>query len=169
MRPLLLAMDGGSQSTKATVFDSSGRVHAQASAPLLPYALGEDGSVVHPADDLWDSVSAACRSVMALVDAPQSIVAVGLCGIRCCRAMIGGDHRLTEPVLSWMDPRVDQPVAELDPALSMIAASSGYLTLRLTGERRDSAGAYEGMWPIDNTAGQWSAHDEDYERTGMPR
>ncbi|MGB3684626.1 MAG: FGGY-family carbohydrate kinase [Ornithinimicrobium sp.] len=168
MTPLLLAIDGGSQSTKVTVFDARGGVHTQGSAALRPYALGSDGEVVHPGDDLWDSVAAACRVAMGQLPSPESVVAIGLCGIRFCRAMVGADHTLVEPVLSWMDARVGERVGALDPAVATIAASSGYLTLRLTGQRRDSAAAYEGMWPIDQTTGDWSADDAAFQRTGMP-
>ncbi len=169
MRPLLLAIDGGSQSTKVTVFDAGGDVRAQGSAPLRPYVLGAAGEVVHPEDDLWDSVAAACRPVMAQLSGVGSIVAIGLCGIRFCRALIGADHSLVEPVLSWMDARVGEPVGVLDPQVATIAASSGYLTLRLTGQRSDSSAAYEGMWPIDQSAGDWSGDAVDFDRTGMPR
>ncbi|MGB3827861.1 MAG: FGGY-family carbohydrate kinase, partial [Ornithinimicrobium sp.] len=132
-------------------------------------------------DDLWDSLCTASRLAMAdLADAPvqpgapaamatpQDIVAIGLCSIRYCRAYVDASGHLTEPVLSWMDARVSRPPEDLDPRVVTIAAASGYLTQRLTGQRRDSAAAYKGMWPIDEHALAWSEDEEDFHRTGMP-
>ncbi len=73
---------------------------------------------MHPDDDLWDSLAAAAREALASFagEPGGTWSAVGLCGIRSCRAMLDGDGRLTEPVLSWMDARVSQPLPEVDPA-----------------------------------------------------
>ncbi|MGB3829876.1 MAG: hypothetical protein WA962_13985, partial [Ornithinimicrobium sp.] len=88
---LILAIDGGSQSTKVTIFDAHGMVLGQGRAPLRPYVLGPQDQAVHPDDDLWDSLCTASRLAMAdLADAPvqpgapaamatpQDIVAIGL-------------------------------------------------------------------------------------------
>ena len=54
-----LAIDSGSQSTKVSVVDEAGTVHASAAAPLRPYELGPGGRAVHPDDDLWDALAVA--------------------------------------------------------------------------------------------------------------
>lgn len=166
----VLAIDGGSQSTKVTIFDAAGAVHAHGRAPLRPYLLGRDGRAVHPDDDLWDSLVTACRAALEdYGDDPRQILAVGLCSIRYCRALLDESGLLTEPVLSWMDARVSEPAHDLDPRVATIAAASGYLTTRLTGQRRDSAAAYKGMWPIDDDGLGWSSDPDDFTRTGMPK
>ncbi len=167
---LILAIDGGSQSTKVTIFDSTGVVQGQGRAPLRPSALGAGGSVVHPDDDLWDSLCAAIRRALGdAAVAGDAIDALGLCSIRYCRAMLDETGALAEPVLSWMDDRVSAPVRDLDPKVATIASAAGYLTVRLTGQRRDSAAAYKGMWPIAEDGLSWSEVDEDFASTGMPR
>lgn len=170
---LILAIDGGSHSTKVTIFDAGGAIRAQGRAPLRPYVLTPDGRAVHPDDDLWDSLCVASRA--ALVDlaaqhagSSDDIVAIGLCSIRYCRSLMDSSGRLTEPVLSWMDTRVSDPARDLDPQVATIASASGYLTLRVTGQRRDSAAAYKGMWPIDAAGRAWSRDSGDFDRTGMP-
>lgn len=171
MTDLFLAIDGGSQSTKASVIDQFGTVVAAAAVPLRPYELGPDGEAVHPDDDLWDTLVAATREVLVRLVAaggdPAAIVAVGLCGIRFCRSLIGADGRLVEPVLSWMDTRVSRPLADVPAGTSLVASAGGYLAVRLTGERRDSAASYQGMWPIDPLARQWSQDPDEVTRTGM--
>ena len=165
----LLAVDGGSQSTKVTVVDETGRVHASGRVALRPYDLGPDGRAVHPDDDLWDSLVGACReSLAAFPGSPEEIAAVGLCGIRSCRALLDAGGRLTEPLLSWMDPRVARRLPAVGPEVATVTSAGGYLTVRLTGRRRDSAAAYAGMWPLDPATGRWSSDPAEADRTGLP-
>ncbi|CAI9401631.1 FGGY-family carbohydrate kinase [Nocardioides sp. T2.26MG-1] len=172
MTDLFLAIDGGSQSTKVSVIDQLGVVHASASVPLRPYELGPNGRAVHPDDDLWDTLVGAARAALASFAAAggetSGIVAVGLCGIRFCRALVGSDGRLVEPVLSWMDARVSRPLSPVPAEVTLVASAGGYLAARLTGVRRDSAASYQGMWPIDPATRQWSTAPTELDRTGMP-
>ncbi|MFD4643424.1 FGGY-family carbohydrate kinase [Lentzea sp. NPDC058436] len=164
----LIAIDNGSQSTKVSIVDEVGRVHASAQRPLRPYAHPEPGQVVHPGDDVWDSIAEACTEAMQrFTGAPGEIAGVGLCTIRFCRALMDGNG-LAEPLLSWMDDRLARPQWN-DPAIRYVTTSSGYVTLRLTGERRDTAGNYEGMWPIDHETWRWPDSSPSYADTGMRR
>ena len=168
MTPHFLAIDGGSQGAKVSIVDGAGRVQAAARVPLQPYELGPGGRAVHPGDDLWETVAQACRAALAsFAGQRHDIAAVGLCGIRSCRVLIGADGRLTEPALSWMDERVSQPVGELDPDVATVASAGGYLTIRLTGNRRDSAANYDGIWPIDIERRQWSSDPALLARLGV--
>jgi sugar (pentulose or hexulose) kinase len=170
MRPYLLAIDNGSQSTKVTIFDARGRALASASRRLEPYDTSVPGHAVHPGDDIWDSIREACRAVMAGFDAdPADIVAVGLCTIRFCRALLDADGGLAEPVLSWMDERVARPYQPANPLTRYITTSSGYITHRLTGRFTDTAANYEGLWPIDHDTAAWSDDPAANAATGMPR
>jgi len=164
-----LAIDNGSQSTKVSIVDDHGEVHGFAQHPLRPYDTRE-GRVVHPGDDVWESIQAATRSALArFTPGARAIAAVGLCTIRFCRALMDENGFLTEPLLSWMDPRVGRPFDPSASAARYVATSSGYVAHRLTGRFVDAAGNYQGMWPIDQDTWRWSDHDEDYRRTGMPR
>jgi len=99
MTPYLLAIDNGSQSTKVTIFDVRGRALAAASRRLRPYDTSVPGRAVHPGDDIWDSIAGACRDVMArFAGDPADIVAVGLCTIRFCRALLTAGGDLAEEV-----------------------------------------------------------------------
>ncbi len=167
----VLSIDNGSQSTKVSVIDQYGVVHASGRQPLRPSVSPVPGQVVHPDDDLWDSVQQACRvAVAAFQGRPETIEAVGLCTIRYCRAMLDDHGRLLQPVLSWMDERVSRPY---DPAggepAAYVTTSSGYIGHRLTGEFRDAAANYQGVWPIDQSTTQWSGDRMQFERTGMRR
>jgi xylulokinase len=167
MTPYLLAIDNGSQSTKVTIFDARGQAVASASRRLRPYDTSVPGHAVHPGDDLWDSIQHACRDAMAQFSG-EGIVAVGLCTIRFCRALLAADGSLTEPVLSWMDERVARPYEAASRA-RYVTTSSGYITHRLTGQFTDTAANYEGVWPIDHDTAAWSRDPARYAATGMPR
>ncbi|HZE40308.1 MAG TPA: FGGY-family carbohydrate kinase [Stackebrandtia sp.] len=169
MTAYVLAVDGGSQSTKVSVVDGAGVVHVSAAVPLRPYALGPGGRAVHPDDDLWDTLVEASRRALDRFDgAAGDIVAVGLCGIRFCRAMLDARGRLSEPVLSWMDARTSRPVRSLDPEVDLVCGAGGYLAVRLTGERRDSAASYQGTWPLDPRTRRWSEDPAELARSGLP-
>jgi xylulokinase len=170
MRPYLLAIDNGSQSTKVTIFDSRGQALASARRRLKPYDTSVPGHAIHPGDDIWDSIQEACRDVTARFSGdPADIAAVGLCTIRFCRALLAADGSLTEPVLSWMDARVSRPYEPSNPLTRYVTTSSGYITHRLTGQFVDAAANYQGVWPIDQDTATWSSDPAAYAATGMPR
>src|SRR5271156_386644 len=170
MKPYLLAIDNGSQSSKVTVFDARGQALASASRRLKPYDISVPGHAVHPGDDIWDSIRLACRDAMAAFPGdPADIVAVGLCTIRFCRALLTADGSLAEPVLSWMDERVARPYEPGSPPARYVTTSSGYITHRLTGQFVDTAANYEGVWPIDHDTAAWSSDPAAYAATGMAR
>lgn len=170
MMRYVLAVDNGSQSTKVSIVDERGRVHAQAQRPLQPSVHPAVGHVVHPGDDVWDSIKVACREALSRFPGDlRDIGAVGLCTIRFCRAVLTGDGSLAEPLLSWMDERVSLPFSGHNPAARYLTSSSGYITHRLTGNRVDTAGNYQGVWPMDHATWRWSTDQSVYAATGMPR
>lgn len=163
----VVAVDNGSQSTKVLVIDQGGVVHASAQRRLLPYRTPEPGRVVHPGDDVWESIVESCAEAMAAFRGdPAQIVGLGLCTIRFCRALLDADGRLAEPMLSWMDERVSRPHVQR-PGVAFVTTSSGYITHRLTGERRDAAANHQGVWPIDQRTRRWSEDRAAYEATGI--
>ena len=169
MTVYLVAIDNGSQSTKVSIVDETGTVHASARRPLRPYAHPGPGRVVHPDDDVWDSIASTCAEAMRGFTGDVSLIAgVGLCTIRFCRALLDDGGRLHEPVLSWMDDRLAR-AQDPDPAIRHVTTSSGYATFRMTGRLRDTAGNYQGVWPIDHTTWRWSTDPARYAETGMSR
>jgi xylulokinase len=166
----LLAIDNGSQSTKVTIFDVRGRARASASRRLKPYDTSVPGHAVHPGDDIWDSIQHACRAVMAQFDGDRAdILAVGLCTIRFCRALLAADGSLAEPVLSWMDERVSRAYEPTNPLTRYVTTSSGYITHRLTGLLTDAAANYQGAWPIDQDTATWPDDPAAYASAGLTR
>lgn len=168
---LLVGIDLGTQSAKVMVVEATGELLATGQRRLRPLARPAPGRAEHPDDDLWDALGAACREALQELTArgrrSGDIVGVGLCGIRSCRALVRADGSLAAPVLSWMDARAagrHQPSENV----RWVTASSGYLTHRMTGVMRDSAAAYDGVWPVDAENRRWLPEEIAVERAGMP-
>ncbi len=53
--------------------------------------------------------------------------------------------------------------------MATACSATGYLNRRLTGERRDGAAAYEGPWPVDPVARDWSGDPAAYDASGLSR
>ncbi|MBT8115565.1 MAG: sugar kinase [Arenicella sp.] len=164
-----IGLDGGTQSTKVFIFDLQGNIVCQARQELQPLNMPEHGVAEHPDDDLWHSTVSACRSAMTkFPHNPQLIHGIGVCTIRCCRALLKADGSLAAPVLNWMDQRLSQPYSGGNPEVRYVTTSSGYITHRLTGHFKDTASNYEGMWPIDKNHWQWSTDPEVLANFNIP-
>ena len=173
-QPLLVGIDCGSQSAKVVVADASGNVVASGQQLLRPNERPRHGVVVHPDDDLWDAICAASRLAMQRLGAagrsPSEIVGVGICPIRCCKAMLRADGSLYEPVISWMDDRAYQPYMPSDPECAIATTASGYIAHRCTGQLRDTAANNILLqWPIDSDTWQWSDDPQLYREFNVRR
>ncbi len=169
--PYVMGIDCGTQSAKVVVYDASGNVAGRGTQSLRPMERPSPGVAVHPDDDLWTSIGAACRAAVADFAGDRSkIVAVGLCPIRCCKAMLRSDGSLVEPVISWMDERAYQPYVSTDPAMVYATTASGYLGHRLTGAFNDAAANNIALqWPIDTDRWEWSDDQALYAPFGVTR
>lgn len=166
----IIGIDEGSQSAKVLIFDLLGNIVCEDKQALKPYNLPEPGKVEHPNDDWWDAICMGAKKCMGkFTGNKEDILGIGLCTIRYCRAYLTEDGLLAQPALSWMDVRVSQPYEHKNPDIKYIVASSGYITYRLTGEKKDTVANYEGGWPIDVDKWKWSDNEEDYVNTGMQR
>ncbi len=166
----VIGLDGGTQSTKVVIFDLEGNLVSQGKKDLQPMHMPKPGVAEHPGDDLWDSIVAACHQAMEHFSGDTcSILGIGLCTIRCCRACLKEDGGLASPVLNWMDLRLAYPYEHKDPQVRYVTTTSGYITHRFTGQFKDTAANYEGMWPIDKDTWQWSEDPEIIKSYNVPR
>ncbi|HXW80435.1 MAG TPA: FGGY-family carbohydrate kinase [Acidimicrobiales bacterium] len=170
MTRYLIGIDNGSQSTKVSVFDEHGAVICEGRHALRPGDTPRPGIVEHPEDDLWFSVGVASRRAMRAFPGDfTEIAGVGLCTIRFCRALLKEDGALASPVMSWMDERVSRPYEHSAEDVRYVTTSSGYISHRLTGQFKDTAANYQGMWPISTDRWEWLRGDEGFASYGIPR
>ena len=160
-KEFIIGLDGGTQSTKVVIFDLQGRVICQGKKDLQSMHMPKAGVAEHPGDDLWDTIVAASREALDRFPGDiNAIIGVGLCTIRCCRTCLKEDGSLASPVLSWMDLRLSRPYEHDNLQVRYVTTTSGYITHRFTGQFKDTAANYEGMWPIDKNTWQWSQNPE---------
>jgi glycerol kinase len=77
--PLLLAIDQGTTSTRAMLFDAMGRVRHMAQAELTQH-YPQPGWVEQDPEEIWQSVASTCRAAIAAADGP--IAALGIANQR---------------------------------------------------------------------------------------
>jgi sugar (pentulose or hexulose) kinase len=166
----IIGVDEGSQSAKILIFDLEGNIVCEGKQDLRPYDLPRPGIVEHPEDDWWNAICVAGKRAMENFNGdPSDIIGVGLCTIRFCRAFLKEDGSLAQPALSWMDVRVSKPYEHVNPEVRYVTTSSGYITHRFTGEFKDTAANYQGMWPMDTDSWQWMEDGPDFDSIGIPR
>ncbi|MGZ0711717.1 FGGY-family carbohydrate kinase (plasmid) [Coraliomargarita sp. W4R53] len=166
----IIGIDGGSQSSKVVIFGTDGRIVCEATEALAPMYTPRPGVAEHPDDDLYDTIVIAARRAMdAFPGDPADIVGVGLCTIRCCRALVKQDGMLAAPVQSWMDHRLSRPYEHTNDDVAYVTTTSGYLMGRLTGSFTDTAANYIGPWPMDVSTWDWFADAETFDSFNVPR
>ena len=166
----LIGIDNGSQSTKVSVFDERGKVVCEGRQALRPNDTPRPGVVEHPDDDIWFSIGEASRRAMAAFPGEVAdIVGVGLCTIRFCRALLKSDGSLASPVMSWMDARVSRLHEPGNPEVAYVTTSSGYISHRMTGQFKDTAANYAGVWPISSDRWEWLRDDEGFSKFQIRR
>ncbi|MBU3182147.1 FGGY-family carbohydrate kinase [Clostridium psychrophilum] len=166
----IIAIDGGTQSTKVAIFDTVGTEVCSYTLQLRPIELGENGRAEHPDDDLWDSLKLACEEIFKKFHGDKKdIIGVGLGSIRCCRALVKENGDLASPVQSWMDLRLSKPYEHEDDNVKYVTTTTGYLTYRLTGETKDTRANYVGPWPIDPMTLEWFEDKEKFDKFTTPR
>jgi sugar (pentulose or hexulose) kinase len=166
----IIAIDGGTQSTKVAIFDTSGTEICSHTVMLREIVLYGDDRAEHPEDDLWDSLKLACNKMFEKFHGDKNdIMGVGLGSIRCCRALIKEDGNLASPVQSWMDLRLSRPYEHDDDDVKYVTTTTGYLTHRMTGETKDTRSNYVGPWPIDPMTLEWFEDKETFDSYTTPR
>jgi len=166
----IIAIDGGTQSTKVAIFDTLGTEVCSHTVKLREIQLGENGRAEHPDDDLWDSLKLACDEMFKKFHGDKKdIIGVGLGSIRCCRALVKENGDLASPVQSWMDLRLSRPYEHDDDDVKYVTTTTGYLTYRLTGETKDTRSNYVGPWPIDPMTLEWFEDQEKFDEFNTPR
>ena len=105
----VLALDVGTQSVRAMVFDPAGTLLARAKVPIEPYAPGPPGHCEQDAELYWRSVGDACRQLwsmpegrrdalagVALTTQRGTVVITDEAGTPLRRAMVWLDRRRAE-------------------------------------------------------------------------
>ncbi|MDR5901335.1 glycerol kinase GlpK [Halomonas icarae] len=130
MASYLLAIDQGTTSSRAILFDRHGECVASAQREF-PQHFPHDGWIEHDPEDIWESVLATCREVLAEAGVPpQAIAGVGITNQR--ETTLVWDRNTGQPLYNaivWQDRRTDEACHALRRAghLDDVQARTGLL------------------------------------------
>lgn len=147
LRPALLALDAGTTSTRALVFDADGTVLGMAQRPLAQH-FPQPGWVEHDADEILGAAVGVGREALSRAGAPI-VAAVGITNQRETAVVW---HRRTgrpiAPAIVWQDRRTANACARLaDDGLEPAVRQT-------TGLRLDPYfSATKWAWLLDHTPG----------------
>lgn len=111
--PYLLAIDQGTTSTRAVLFDGSGTAQASASQEL-PQIFPQDGWVEHDPTEIWNAARTVSAEVIKNNGGAGAVTAIGITNQR--ETTILWDRQTGEPLhnaIVWQDRRTADRCAEL--------------------------------------------------------
>ena len=103
--PRILAIDQGTTSTRAVMFDAAGRALASSQKPLRQI-YPADGWVEHDPEEIWTAAVAVCRDVIAQTGGAEGVAAIGITNQR--ETTVVWDQKTGKPVMNaivWQDRR----------------------------------------------------------------
>lgn len=124
--PLLLAIDNGTQSVRALVFDLDGEQVAAEKVPIEPYFSEHPGWAEQHVTVFWDALCAACRGVASApgVDAGR-IVGMAVTTQRATVVNLDEHGEPLRPAIIWLDQRRCLNPPDLPKSLVVAARLSG--------------------------------------------
>ncbi|QGZ38754.1 FGGY-family carbohydrate kinase [Pseudoduganella flava] len=112
----LLAIDNGTQSVRALLFDLAGNLLAKSQVPLQPYFAIQPGWAEHDAEGYWQAVCTACRQLWEAEPALRARVAgVAVTTQRGTVVNVDADGKPLRPAITWLDQRRTDQVPPLGP------------------------------------------------------
>ena len=103
---LLLAIDNGTQSVRALLFDLHGNLIAKAQQPLDAYTTPQPGWHEHDVDAFWQAAASVCQRLW--LDHPQARPRLRGVAVTTQRGtLVALDHegRPLRPAITWLDQR----------------------------------------------------------------
>jgi sugar (pentulose or hexulose) kinase len=152
----ILAIDAGSQSTRAVLFNVTGQMTALAAAPAPDIERPAPGHAESRAEDFWLSVCLACTRLADEV--PQlwrEVAGIGLSAQRGTMLFVDAKGHATRPAILWSDAR---RCDRLDTLPLAIAAGT-----RLIGAHKklqDLRAEAPANWIVQNEPDRWARTDK---------
>ena len=124
----LLAIDNGTQSARALIFDPRGNLLAKQRVVIQPYYSTAAGLAEQDPEVFWKAVCDACQGLWAQGVDKSSIAAVALTTQRSTIFNLDKNGKPLRPAISWLDQRRTEglkPVGGLWGAAFAIAGAAG--------------------------------------------
>ena len=105
VKDLILAIDSGTQSVRALVFDLEGNLLSKSRVPIQAYFSDRPGWAEQHPDYFWENLSQACHNLWEQADLRPNLAGVAL---TCQRSTVVNVDRLGKPLrpaIVWLDQR----------------------------------------------------------------
>ncbi len=115
MKPdLLLAIDLGTQSVRALLFDLHGELQGRAQQVFTDYRREQPGWMTHDGEAFWQAAAACCRQLLAGHDA-RRVAGVSVTTQRGSIVPMAEDGRCLAPAIIWLDQRRATRLPRIQP------------------------------------------------------
>ncbi len=146
----LIGVDGGTESARAALFTTDGRMIASHAVPY-PLRHPNPGWAEQQPDEWWAAIAQAVRTTVEISGLPRDSI-VGICGdFTCCSVVfLGDDFQPVRPAIIWMDVRSSDQARRI--------AASGYPALKYNGYGNVSAEwlPCKALWVKENQPDVWA-------------
>jgi len=149
----ILAVDVGTQSVRALVFDPMGTVVASARIPIEPYISPQPGWAEQDPELYWRTLGEACRRVLGdpAVDR-RAVVGLTITTQRSTVVVTDASGRPLRPAIVWLDQRRTEGLPFVGGAIGLAFRALG-LRETVSGFMADC----EANWLRANEPGTWRA------------
>jgi len=125
-KPYVLAIDNGTQSVRALVFDLDGQLVAKSQVSIDPYFSTEPGWAEQEPEYYWEMLCQACQALWPKLDCPKSqIKAVALTTQRATMVNVDKEGRSLRPAFVWLDQRTQDELDAMSPLWQALFALVG--------------------------------------------
>ncbi|MEE4146457.1 MAG: FGGY-family carbohydrate kinase [Halieaceae bacterium] len=150
----LLAIDNGTQSVRALVFDLQGQLVAKHKVEIEPYFSDKPGWAEQHVDYFWDKLCEACNGLWPKLDFPRSAIkAVALTTQRATVINLDSDGKPLRPAIVWLDQREEKNLPGMGlwgPVLALLGARPSVASFRSQSEAQWIRNNQPDIW--DRTA-----------------
>lgn len=152
----LLAIDNGTQSIRAMIFDGSGQLIAKSKVEIEPYFSNQPGWAEQKPDYFWSSLCEACHKLWPQLDFPrENIKALSVTTQRATVIALDKQGQPLCPAISWLDQRQVKTL----PKLGFMASS----LISIVGAKRSVDHFHqqaEANWIAQNQPNLWQQVDK---------
>ncbi len=122
----ILAIDNGTQSVRALIFDLRGNLIAKKRVPIQPYYSEKPGWAEQNPDVFWQGVCDACQGLWEMDHInKQAIVGVGLTTQRSTLINLDKHRNPLRPAMVWLDQRRTENLKPVGGVWGFLFAISG--------------------------------------------
>jgi sugar (pentulose or hexulose) kinase len=151
----ILAIDCGTQSIRAMLFDFKGKLLNKAKVSIEPYKTPKPGWAEQDPGYYWENLCLACRQLWAKCDHRPEIKGVSLTTQRSTLVNLAANGQPLRPAIHWLDQRRVEPKRRVNPLLDVI-----YRLVKMNYAVQFAYAECEANWIMQNQPEIWARTDK---------